>query len=488
MAKGIRKPKDIIALMNRADLLGPVFAGPSWGAWRVFLKALYGLYHLTNEDWELYQKCTGREAGDIDMHGYTEAYLCVGRRGGKSFIIALICVWTACFRDWTKHLAPGEVATVMVIAVDRDQARTIMRYVKGLLSSVPALSKLVENERRSAIDLKGNVCIEVHTASYRAVRSYTIVLCIAEELAFWRTDDNSVNPDSEILQAIRPAMGTTPGSMLIGISSPYSRRGELWRAFGEFHGKPDAPVLFWKADTRTMNPSFDQKIIDRAMERDPDAALAEYGAEFRSDLADFVSREAVQACVSRDVLERPYVAGVSYRAFVDPSGGASDSFTLAIGHAEGEKRIVDATREVRPKFSPDNVCAEFATLLKSYKLSTIVGDRYAGEWPRERFRVHGIMYETSEMTKSDIYINALPLFNAGRVDLLDLPRLINQLCALERRTSRQGKDSVDHPPGAHDDVANVVAGVLCLCDKPVIRHRVIVPRRWASPGDYFPNG
>ncbi len=53
------------------------------------------------------------------------------------------------------------------------------------------------------------------------------------------------------------------------------------------------------------------------------------------------------------------------------------------------KRIritVDATREVHPKFSPDNVCAEFAALLKTYKLSTVVGDRYAGEWPRERFR------------------------------------------------------------------------------------------------------
>ena len=94
----------------------------------------------------------------------------------------------------------------------------------------------------------------------------------------------------------------------------------------------------------------------------------------------------------------------------------------------------------------------------------------------EEIDVHGIMYELSEMTKSDLYVNALPLINAGRVDLLDLLRLISQLCALERRTSRQGKDSVDHPQGGHDDVANVVAGVLCLCDKPVIRHRAITMR------------
>ena len=49
-------------------------------------------------------------------------------------------------------------------------------------------------------------------------------------------------------------------------------------------------------------------------------------------------------------------------------------------------------RERRPPFSPDGVVQEFAELLKSYKVRRVVGDRYAGEWPRERFRVHGIEY------------------------------------------------------------------------------------------------
>jgi hypothetical protein len=44
--------------------------------------------------------------------------------------------------------------------------------------------------------------------------------------------------------------------------------------------------------------------------------------------------------------------------------------------------------------------------------------------------------------------------------LLDLPRLTTQLCALERRTSRSGRDVVDHPVNAHDDVINAAAGAL----------------------------
>jgi hypothetical protein len=64
--------------------------------------------------------------------------------------------------------------------------------------------------------------------------------------------------------------------------------------------------------------------------------------------------------------------------------------------------------------------------------------------------------------KSDIYRDFLPQINGGRVELLDHPKLINQLCSLERRTARGGKDSIDHPPGAnhHDDIINCVAGVL----------------------------
>ena len=121
---------------------------------------------------------------------------------------------------------------------------------------------------------------------------------------------------------------------------------------------------------------------------------------------------------------------------------------------------LDCVRERRAPFSPEDVVREFAETLKSYGVSKVKGDRYAGEWPRERFRVHGIGYESCERSKTEIYLDLLPLLNSGRVELLDHPRLIAQLLNLERRTARGGRDSVDHPPNAHDDLINSVAGVL----------------------------
>jgi hypothetical protein len=88
--------------------------------------------------------------------------------------------------------------------------------------------------------------------------------------------------------------------------------------------------------------------------------------------------------------------------------------------------ILDAAREIQPPFNPDDATTEFSTLLKAYGVGKVIGDRYTGEWVREPFRRHGVEYQLSEVAKSDIYRDALPLFNAGRAQLLDLKRLVNQ--------------------------------------------------------------
>ena len=136
--------------------------------------------------------------------------------------------------------------------------------------------------------------------------------------------------------------------------------------------------------------------------------------------------------------------------------------TVSISHAEGERVLLDCVREVRPPFSPDDVCSDFVTLLKTYRLTEVYGDKWGGEFVRERFEKLGVNYNVCEKPKSDLYKELLPLINSRRVELLDLPRLSSQLVGLERRTARGGRDSIDHTQGGHDDVANCVAGALVL--------------------------
>jgi hypothetical protein len=429
----------------------------TWQSWFVLLAALYAL-PMTPDQRDVYRRCTGRTT--LPTEPVKEVWLICGRRAGKSFILALYAVYSACFQDWGPHLAPGERATIMIIASDRRQARPIIRYIRALLTKVPMLAELIERETVDSFDLSNSVTIEVQTASSRATRGYAIAAALCDELAFWPTD-HAAEPDYETLAAIKPGMATIPGAMLLCASSPYARRGSLFDAHRKHFGKDNDPILVWQADTRTMNPTVPQSVIDEAMERDPASAAAEYGAEFRRDIESLINIEAVRACVSPGVYERAPRYNNAYHAFCDPSGGNDDSMALAIGHKDYTKQtvVIDALREVRAPFSPEVVVREFAQLLKSYRVTQVVGDHYAGEWPVEQFAKFGIRYEHSAKSKSNLYVDLVPLINSTRIDLLDNTKLINQLCTLERRTARSGRDSIDHLPGTHDDVANAVAGV-----------------------------
>jgi hypothetical protein len=451
---------DLLTACRDPNLFQPWFAKTptTWSSWFTFLKAMFAL-PLEGEELATFTRCTGRAVPPEKPA--SEAWLICGRRSGKSFMLSLIAVYLATFKDWREHLTPGEVATIMIVATDRRQARVILRYITAFLEECRLLAPLVQRKGGAsegwAIELEGRVTIEVHSCSFRAVRGYTVVAALLDEIAFWRSDD-SANPDREVIEAIRPALVTTPGSILLAASSPYARKGALWEAHRKHFAK-DGPVLIWQTATTMMNPTVGEAVVEAALERDPSIGASEWLALFRSDIESFITREAVESCIEPGVRERPPVRGVRYAAFCDPSGGRSDAMTLAIGHREQDCGVVDCLREARPPFDPASVVREFAETLGAYGVREIRADRYGGEWPTAEFRKHGIWCRPAEKPKSDLYRELLPGINARRVELLDDSKLVAQLVGLERRVGRGGRDSIDHPPGMHDDLANSVAGV-----------------------------
>lgn len=92
--------------------------------------------------------------------------------------------------------------------------------------------------------------------------------------------------------------------------------------------------------------------------------------------------------------------------------------------------MLDAVREAKPPFSPEDITREFASFVLTYRIKQVRGDRYAGEWPAEQFRKWGVDYQPSAKPKSDIYNELLPMVNSKRALLLDNGRLISQLTSL----------------------------------------------------------
>jgi hypothetical protein len=117
-----RKPNIIEAIRN-PKLFGslPRFKKlDTWAAWLVVLKAIFGL-SMTDDDLAIFNRHTGRSAPSAG--GSKETYLIIGRRGGKSFISALITCFIACFIDFKPFITVGETLVVMCLAKDKDQAR-----------------------------------------------------------------------------------------------------------------------------------------------------------------------------------------------------------------------------------------------------------------------------------------------------------------------------------------------------------------------------
>jgi hypothetical protein len=464
----------VIDFLDGRSLLGPHYAGVSWDRWRAVLRATFAL-PMTAGDLALFNEVAGGRAPP--KKPVRTLVSIVGRGGGKDSIAAALATFVACTGDF-RRLRAGEKAVVLCLAVDRQQARIVFGYIRAFFEEIPALRGLVGGKiGDDQIKLRTGAQIKVATNSFRSVRGWTICCAIYDEVAFWWSEDYA-NPDVEVDTAVSPGLMRFPGSLKILISSANRRAGLLYDNFAECFGKDDDDTLVVLGESLQFNPTLDAKEIERLVERDPEKAGAEYLSRWRDDLTSFLDRQLVDAAIEEGIVSRPPKPGTTYTAFADPSGGRGDSFTAAIGHAERNILVIDTVYERRAPFDSEATITDVATLAKQYGVSTIRGDDYGADLVVAAFRRHGITYRNLRLTdadgnngklnRSEIYLNAIGLFTAGRIRLPDNPRLVHQLISLERRASRSsGHDTVDHPAGGHDDLANAACGCLvALAGKP----------------------
>lgn len=478
----------ILQAIKDRQLFRPFFGEDlkSWAAWGTVLRAIFGIPLKDEGQRNLIKTLTGRDAATLPENGFDEAILITGRRSGKSRISAAIAGYISLFTDAPSKLAPGEIGVVACIAPSKEQASIVWKALQSLLSA-PLLEREVVQvkEVEKQILLRNGLQIRVFQNDWRITRGFTLVAVIVDEAAFLSVaEDMKIRNDQELFRSLRPALSTVQGK-LIAITSPYAKKGHVYKMFlkqhGENRGVSPAFVERWtvlviKAPSRVMNPTLDPKIVEAAMLEDKAAAMSEYGGEFRDDISNYIDRSLVESLVikgRRELLPHP---GTSYFAFVDVSGGRQDDSALAIAHKEGRRIILDLVRAWHPPFSPQAVVAQQADLLKRYGLHRVTGDNYSGEFVAQSFRDNGIAYTVSPVPKSGLYLEFLPRLCSNECELLDNELLIDQISGLERRTRAGGQDVVDHPPGSHDDLANVAAGVCSTASKAVRRIGVLFKR------------
>lgn len=454
--------------LTSPNLFGHVFASPTFWTWRVVAKLIDGIPLTEPREIELFKQCTGRtQLLSTSSTGVLRRFaLEVGRRGGKDRFLSGVGVWRAALAaDWRKYLSPGEQAVVLLLGKDKRQAAILRRYCHGLLE-VKELQREVKRETNDVIEFRNGGVLEIASNDVGLVRGRSAVAVIGSEVAYWKSEGHSINQDEEVIGAAEPSMALCPdGGLLLLGSTVYRRQGLMYRMYKDLFGNDQTNDICWFAPSRTMNPLLRQAVVDAAMANDLHKASAEFLGIWREDQADCFPLDAVTSCTDVGVLERPPMPFVSYFAFFDSATGTGrEAFCVAIAHREGDKVIIDVIRERKPRFVPQDLIAEYSTLLKQYRVHQITGDKFAGgyefEWQR-----NGIHYKESEFIKTELYLRFLPMVLAHRVRMIDSATLRTQLLSLERKIVG-GHESIDHPKhiNAFDDVANVLAGVSVLAD------------------------
>jgi hypothetical protein len=368
-------PLNIIECMEDPALFQPWFVGKSWNAWRVALKAAFAL-PMTSAERKLFRVLAEREPPRKPVR---ELWAVCGRRAGKDSVASLIAAHMAAFFDPCGRLRRGERASVLCLATDKSQASIVLNYIKAFFSDIGYLRSMVERETVNGLELSNGVEIIVSPNDFRAVRGRAIALAILDELAFWRSD-NSASPDTEVFSAIKPGTMTVAG-LVVGISSPHKKSGLLYERWKEHYGRDDSDVMVIRAPSATMNPTLDAKQIAAEIARDPAVGKAEWLAEWRDDLATFLDRLLIEAAVDVGVTVRPRIRNVTYRCFIDPSGGVGDSMTLGISHrGENDVVVLDCIVERPAPFQAQQIVSDFAKIMREYGVNTCTSDRYASSW------------------------------------------------------------------------------------------------------------
>jgi hypothetical protein len=449
-------------------LLGGTFRAPSFWTWRTLAKVIDGEELREPRELELFKQCTGRTR--LPSKPARRIILLAGRRAGKDRFLSAVAVWRcALATDWRKHQSAGEGAVVILLGADKRQAGILRKYCAGLLEA-PMLAREVTRQTGEVIEFSNGASLEIATNDARLVRGRSAIAVLGSEAAHWRTDEFAASSDEEVVSAAEPSMAmTADGGLLMLGSSVHRRVGYMYRKYKQLHGNDATDDICWFAASATMNPSLPAHVVDEALAENAAKARAEFQNIWREDLSDFIPPDVIDAATDWGVHERAPQSGVGYIAYCDASSGVADSFAIAIasrGHTT--PHMLHVVREVKPRFVPAQVIAEFAeTLCKPYGIVEIQSDRYSIGFHEQEWRRHGIKLTPCERTTSENYLHCLPLLLAGRVRLVDNLTLRNQLCSLERRVGAGDREAVTHPAhaSAHDDMACAACGALAAAAK-----------------------
>jgi hypothetical protein len=389
-----------------------------------------------------------------------------GARGGKSYTLEALRLLHMGLTVPLTTLAPGEVATGLVVAPNLELARQTLRYIAGALAH-PMLAGLVVGEpgvdrivikrphdgRRVAFE-----CLPA-TAGGAAVRARSLVGACMEEAAFFRDKKSAVN-DEDVSDAIFPRL--VAGAQLIIASTPWLQEGLLYRTWEDNYGDPKDAIAV-RATTVQLRPEM-SALVAEERRRDPDNAAREFDAvPLSAGAGVFFDPNAIKASIVENTAAFTPEPGDEVIAAAD-FGFRTNSASLVVAYRRGPRTTLVRVVERRPDTGKPLVLSvvvhEFAEVLRKYRCSNVLADahyldRVLEHASREGLSLLGSM--DGDAGRSDAHVKAKSALGERLAELPNHPRLLKQLREIIGVPTSGGGVSIKSPQwktGEHGDLAS----------------------------------
>lgn len=428
---------------------------------------------------------------------YSQLWANVGRRSGKTTgLQSFIMTYEALLGGHEERVSRNQNCHIYLIAHRLDLAIESLSHIRAVVQSSPILQAEVVDDLAQKLSFKNGVVILPSPPSLKAQRGIAVPAAALDEVGFWYSDAESANPDFEVERAIRYSQAQfDPFAKRIGISTPWTKEGLLWKYTQAGTGGNKLPpgadrtpyedILTAFGTTASWeNPLISRATLARLQKEDPEAFERESLCKFLDSISGFFNYQLLQAAAEQQIADKvgeraPVRAQTdrqttailpNYVAAIDPAF-RSDSFGFCIGHKDPAKGIVvDVVRRFTPlrgeKLDPVVILATIAPICQAYGIQIVYTDQYQFESLQQLAMSVDLYLEAVDFTaksKAKIFGNLQQLVNQRKLQLLDpytnddARVMLEELQTIERRLTGMGSVQIAAPANKHDDMACVLA-------------------------------
>lgn len=456
---------------------------------------------------------------DASPFGYSTVNLIVGRRGGKSEIVAamggvklknLLTLYDP--QDYY-GLIKGSPIDLTMLGTDEESSTTVFDKLSARINACSFFNPYIRQNDKQVMtfvseadrhnrDIRPSITAAAYACTTRGIRGPSSIFLALDEFAHFRSSKDANSED--IWTAATPSTARFPNkqdpervdSLIMMISSPLNKIGQMYESHKNALEEGITSETFtFRCSTVEMFPLIPRARLAQFRKESGDAYKAEYGGEFLDGAGSYIPPQKFNICIDeeRENLTQFAIQSVGRKYFwaVD-YGTQNDATALAIGHLEMVEGLgvglifdyIDRMMVGEPFTGPGVLNGERVKNMTELDIRDVISwlvymhnvlpcyrgvtDQHGGTTLKQLLQINGIttmeLVHLTDQINSKMYYALKGYVENGTASFPNVSKFKTEFNMLEASFKSKYVLKVEAPKerGAHDDMADAAALVAWL--------------------------